>query len=53
MDQKLKSDKEYTFDDFKNMKCSECVKIEGGKEYLYSCRCRMCQHFRRGCSYIH
>lgn len=51
MEQKNK--KEYTYEDFKKMKCSECVKIDGGKEYLYCCRCRTCQRFRRGCSYIH
>lgn len=45
--------KEYTFEDFEKMKCSECINVEGGGEYLYVSRCRTCQHFRRGCTYIH
>ena len=49
---KVVEKKEYTFEDFEKMKCSECIKVEGGGEYLYSCRCRTCQHFRRRCPYI-
>ena len=50
---KVVEKKEYTVEDFEKMKCSECVEVENGREYLYNCRCRTCQHFRRGCSYIH
>ena len=45
--------KEYTVEVFEKMKCSECVEVENGREYLYNSRCRTCQRFRRGCSYIH
>ena len=45
--------KEYTVEVFEKMKCSECIEVENGREYLYNCRCRTCQRFRRGCSYIH
>lgn len=49
---KIEENKEYTFEELEKMKCSECVEVENGREYLYNCRCRTCQHFRKRCPYI-
>lgn len=38
--------------DFDKMSCKELAQAQDGKSYLYSCRCRKCQHFRRDCVYV-
>lgn len=50
---KVKTTNNVSDKDFDKMSCKELAQGQDGKSYLYSCRCRKCQHFRRDCGYIY